>query len=260
MTYSVSVSNQKGGTGKTTVAVNLVGALANRGNEVLLVDLDPQGYATESVGIPDAYDADGLTLHDVLLDLDKISRTDDLVREAPEFDVIPSNVALTARNTETNLQNAQGGERRVGMALDNLSTDYDFIVIDCPPGLGALTDNALLATGRVLIPAETKGTSKRAVELLRDQIDSLEMLFPEASIQPVGVVANDVRQDGVSNEMIEWFDTVFGELVPVYELRKRVVLQRAQMAGRTIFEHDEECDMEGVFDDIAADLEGRAAE
>jgi chromosome partitioning protein len=85
------------------------------------------------------------------------------------------------------------------MALDNLSTDYDFIVIDCPPGLGALTDNALLATGRVLIPAETKGTSKRAVELLRDQIDSLEMLFPEASIQPVGVVVNDVRQDGVSN-------------------------------------------------------------
>ena len=75
---------------------------------------------------------------------------------------------------------------------------------------------------------------------LNEKIDSLEMLFPEASIQPVGVVANDVRQDGVSNEMIEWFDTVFGELVPVYELRKRVVLQRAQMAGRTIFEHDEE--------------------
>lgn len=258
MTFEVAVSNQKGGIGKTTVAVNTAGALANHGHDVLLVDLDPQGYATESVGLEDTFDEDGLTLHDVLLDLDDIERGDELIREAPEFDVIPSNIALSSNNTKNNLQNAQGGERRVSMMVDHLTFAYDFLLIDCPPGLNVFTDNALIAAGHVLIPAETKGTSKRAVELLRDQIDSLELLFPNVSIQPVGVVANEVREDNVSDEMLEWFDTVFGDVVPVYQLRKRVALQRAQMAGRSIFEHDEECDMEAVFDEIAADLERRA--
>ncbi|WP_129113814.1 ParA family protein [Halegenticoccus tardaugens] len=254
------VSNQKGGTGKTTVAVNVAGALANRGNDVLLIDLDPQGYATEGTGLGDAYDEDSLTLHDVLLELDNIGRLGELIREGVEFDVIPSNATLTAKNTQTQLQQAKGGERRIGMALDRLDREYDFIVIDCPPGLGALTDNALLATGHVLIPAETKGTSMRALELLRDQIDSLALVFPDSEIEPVGVVANEVRTDGVSEQMLEWFSEVFGDAVPIYEVRKRVALQRALMAGRSIQTHDEECDMEAVFDEIAADLEVKVHE
>lgn len=252
MTFRVCVTNQKGGTGKTTVAVNVAGALAARGGDVLLVDLDPQGYATEATGVAEAYDADGLTLHDVLLDLDDIGRLEELVREGAEFDVVPSNATLTANNTQTQLQQAKGGERRLGMALDRMDRDYDVVIVDCPPGLGALTDNALLATGHVLIPAETKATSMRALELLKDQIDSLALVFPDVEVEPIGLVANEVRTDGVSDDMLEWFEQVFGESVPIYEVRKRVALQRALMNGRSIMTHDEDCDMEAVFREIAA--------
>lgn len=258
MTYRVCVTNQKGGTGKTTVAVNVAGALAYRDNDVLLVDLDPQGYATEATGLAAAYDEDGLSLHDVLLDLDEIGRLGDLVRAGNEFDVVPSNATLTAKNTQTQLQQAKGGERRLEMALDRLDAEYDVVIVDCPPGLGALTDNALLATGRVLIPAETKATSMRALELLKDQIDSLGLVFPDVEVRPIGLVANEVRRDGVSDNMLDWFQQVFGETVPIYEVRKRVALQRALMNGRSIMTHDEDCDMEAVFDEIAADLETAA--
>lgn len=240
------------------MAVNVAGALAARGDEVLLIDLDPQGYATEATGLADAYDAEELTLHDVLLDIDQIGRLDEIIRVGSEFDVVPSNAMLTAKNTQTQLQQAKGGERRLGMALDRLDREYDVVIVDCPPGLGALTDNALLATGHVLIPAETKATSMRALELLKDQIDSLAMVFPDVEVRPVGLVANEVRRDGVSDDMLAWFEQVFGESVPIYEVRKRVALQRALMNGRSIMTHDEDCDMESVFDDIAAGLEREA--
>lgn len=258
MTFRVCVTNQKGGTGKTTVAVNVAGALADRGNDVLLVDLDPQGYATEGTGVTEAYDDTEFTLHDVLLELDNIDRLGELVEDGNEFDVVPSNATLTAKNTQTQLQQAKGGERRLRMALDRFDREYDVVVVDCPPGLGALTDNALLATGNVLIPAETKATSMRALELLKDQIDSLGIVFPNMEIRPVGLVANEVRTDGVSEEMLEWFEQVFGESVPIYEVRKRVALQRAMMNGRSILTHDEDCDMEAVFKDIAGNLEQEA--
>lgn len=259
MTYSVCVSNQKGGTGKTTVAVNTAGGLAERGNRVLLIDLDPQGYATEATGLSEAYDADGLTIHDVLLDLEQQERVDELILEGNEFDVIPANVDMSAKSTESNLKNAMGGEQRLEKALDHLDTDHDFIVIDCPPGLGSLTDNALLATGNVLIPAEAKATSMRALELLSDQIQSIYDIF-SVQVTPVALVANEVRPDGVSDDMLEWFETVFGEDVPMFEVRKRVALQRAGKAGVSIFNHTEECDMAPVFDELAAHLEGQADE
>lgn len=253
MALRVSVSNQKGGTGKTTTAVNTAGALARRGQDPLLIDLDPQGYATEATGLSEAYDGEGLTLHDVLLDVDQQDRVTELIQAGPEFDVIPANTKMSAKSTEVQLKNAMGGEQRLGKALAHLNAEYDFIVIDCPPGLGTLTDNALLASGNVLIPAEAKATSMRALELLRDQIDSIEAYFDQP-VRPVGVVANEVRADGVSDEMLEWFDQVFGDAVPIFEIRKRVALQRAGRAGVSIFEHEEECDMEDVYLEIADHL------
>jgi chromosome partitioning protein len=258
MAYRVCITNQKGGTGKTTIAVNLAGALAAREREVLLIDLDPQGYATEATGLADAYDGEPPTLHDVLLD-NRAEGLTELIHTGNEFDVIPSNSDLVARNTESQLKQATAGEQRLSRALDALEeeTDYDVILIDCPPGLGALTDNALLATQHVVIPAETKTTSMRALELLSDQMDSLERFF-EVDIQPIALVANEVRQDGVSDKMLEWFDQVFQDSVPTFEVRKRVALQRAMENGRSIITHDEESDMEAVFDDLAAHVEQEA--
>lgn len=252
MTTKIAVSNQKGGAGKTTTSINVAGALNQLGHDVLLVDLDPQGHATEGVGLEEEYEADVTNLYDVLPDLDIIDEMNRLVYEHHEMAVIPSHQDMI--NIEDALAGVPNRENRLNMALDNLD-GYEFIVIDCPPNLGVLTDNALLACENVLIPAQTKTTSIRALELLFKQITALEAAF-NTDIQEVGLVANEVGTDNEANEMMEWFEEVFDDRAPVWEIRKRVALQRAWNAGVSIFQHEEDCDMEEVYLKIAESLEG----
>lgn len=252
MTTKIAVSNQKGGAGKTTTSINVAGALNQLGYDVLLIDLDPQGHATEGVGLEDEYDADVISFYDVLPDLDIIDETAQLIYEHSEMDVIPSHQDMI--NIEDALAGVPNRENRLNMALNNLD-EYEYIVVDCPPNLGVLTDNALLACENVLIPAQTKTTSIRALELLFKQINALEAAF-DTGIQEVGLVANEVGTDNEADEMMEWFEEVFEERAPVWEIRKRVALQRAWNAGGSIFEHEEDCDMEEVYLQIAESLEG----
>ena len=253
MTLRIACSNQKGGAGKTTTSINVAGALSNRGHDVLLVDLDPQGHLTEGVGLEDTYVKDVTSLFDVLPNLERIDEGDALIREREEFDVIPSHEQMI--NAEDALSGVPNREKRLEMVFDNLSTNYDFIIVDCPPNLGVLTDNALLATENVLIPAQAKTTSIRALELLFKQVTALENAFA-TEIRELGLVANEVGTDNEAEEMMEWFNDIFADRGPVYEIRKRVALQRAWNAGVSIFEHTEECDMETVYLEIATDLEG----
>jgi chromosome partitioning protein len=245
------VSNQKGGVGKTTVAINVAGALNQRGHEVLFIDLDPQGNATEGLGYPEIYDAEPPTLFDVLTETSQRDQFADLILDHEEMDVIPSNIDMTAAEPELTLSR-RGGEQ-LSLALDTLDHTYEFIVIDCPPNLGYLTDNGLHAARNVLIPALAESTSKRALELLFDHIEMLELDY-ETTVVECGVVANRVEETNEGKEMLAWFHEAFAD-VPVWEIRKRVALQRAFTAGQSVFEYDPGLDMCEVFLDIAADLE-----
>ena len=251
MTAQIACSNQKGGAGKTTTAINVAGALNRLGHDVLLVDIDPQGHATEGLGFEDKYLKEITSLFDVLPDFERHEEINDLVCEHPEMDVIPSHQNMI--NAEDALSGVMKREERLGMALDQLGTDYDVVMIDCPPNLGVLTDNAIVSARNVLIPAQAKSTSIRALEILFRQLKGMEPAFGE--IRELGLVANEVGTDGEAEEMMEWFDDVFDGRAPVWEVRKRVALQRAWNAGVSIFEHDEECDMEAVYLDVARSLE-----
>lgn len=225
--------------------------------------MDPQGHATEGVGIPEAYDSGEPTLRTVLLDSNGETSLGGVIRpaDADPFDVVPANADMAAQpQLEPSLANSPAGERRLELALRDVD-DYEFIIVECPPSLGALTDNALYTTKQVLIPAKATGTSRRALELLLDKIQSLEYLH-DVEILPVGVVANEVRSSGVSDESVEWFRATFDGAIPVWELRKRVALERAWINGCSIFQHDEDCShAEELFMEIAAHLEQeRAAE
>ncbi|HEY5526999.1 MAG TPA: ParA family protein [Candidatus Anoxymicrobiaceae bacterium] len=145
----IAVTNQKGGVGKTTTAINLSACLAEGGSRVLLVDMDPQGNATSGVGIEKAKITD--CVYDVLL---AEAEASSVILPGPleNMDVMPSTLDLAAAEIELAAELSRENRLRTGLAP--LTSSYDFIVIDCPPALGLLTINSLAAAGETLIPIQ----------------------------------------------------------------------------------------------------------
>jgi len=279
----ICVTNAKGGTGKTTIAINVAGALNDRGRDVLFVDLDPQGNATEGLGLLSAYDEPPPSLFDALtggLDADGIR---ELVVSHAEMDVLPSNVdmlqaeheltvaeliseaadgavdvdpadlAAIARSLDPDEVGTEHALGRLDTVLSAIDSTYDYVIIDSPPFYGQLTDAGIYAAGNVIVPALTEASSERPIELLITQLAALE---EQAGITVTtrGVVANRIEETNEDATMLRWLQQVFEDF-PVWEVRKRVALQRAHSAGHSLFEYDEETDMTEVFEDIAADLD-----
>lgn len=248
----LAVTNQKGGVGKTAVAINLAGAMNARGRDVLFVDLDPQGNATENLGFRELYDTEPPTLFDVLTEPEQRSTVRELIVEHREMDVIPSSIDMTAVEPELTLSRRSG--EQLALLLKQIKNEYDYILIDCPPFLGNLMDNALYASQNVLTPALAEDTSKRAFELLFDHIGALATDY-EITISERGVVVNriDVRKTQ-ANEMIDWIENAFDD-TPVWKVRERAAIQRALSNGASIFVEEPDCDQVSVFERMAENLD-----
>lgn len=253
------VSNQKGGVAKSTNTINLAGAAAARGHDVLAVDTDPQGYLTNYLGLRDAYTAGGdddedvVTFYDAWKEPTKNDPTEAIVGH-DEFDVLPSNLDMF--NLEQDLI-AEGWRvrERLSMIFDRLPA-YDMIFVDAPPSLGPINDNVLLATENVVIPMEAKEASVLALDHLLTQVETLEERF-EVNIHEEAVIISDVDYplDNEQTDMIEWIRDTFDDRAPVYEVRNRAAIARAQKAGQSITTYDEECDQEPVYQDVIEGME-----
>ena len=160
-TRIIAVANQKGGVAKTTTTLNLAAALAQRDQQVLVVDLDPQGGCAVSLGI--AADTLNRTVYDVLMD-DDIGFSDIVMPTSHGFHLAPSNIDLAGAEVE--LKQLLAAEQVLKRNLAGIVDDYDFILLDCPPSLGMLTINALTAARELLIPMAMEYLALRGLDML----------------------------------------------------------------------------------------------
>src|SRR3954469_220321 len=234
MTHTIAICNQKGGVGKTTLTINLAAALADAGQRVLAIDLDPQGHLTEGVGLQENYLNSQLTLYDALTSKEPVpvaSLIQQQTKAHEPFAVIPSTYQLML--AEQTLYMTRNREHKLKTLLGQLDNQFDYVLIDCPPVLGNLTDNALNAARRVLIPIQAEATSVRALELLFDQIESVERGLG-ITIRVIGVVPNLVQDSAIAKRIISELRASIPTLTP-FALRKRVLLQNAWEKGHSIF-------------------------
>ena len=229
----IAVVNQKGGVGKTTTAVNLGAALAQRGRRVLLVDVDPQGNATTGAGI----DKQALTkcVYDVLLQAAPIA---DVVMptQIEKFAVAPATLNLAGAEIE--LVAALSREQRLKGALEQVRSDYDDIVIDCPPSLGLLTLNALSAADALIIPIQAEyfaleglGQLTRVIDLVRAHLN------PSLAILGVLVTMYDGRTN-LAVQVVEEVQRHFGDRVFETRIPRNIRLSEAPSFGSPIARFD----------------------
>lgn len=235
----IALTNQKGGVGKTTTTVNLASGLAMRGQRVLVVDLDPQANATAGLG----FEADGLerTVYDVLAGVARISnvlqrRPLDGVAEGAHIDLVPSSIALSSADLE--LGGRMGRESLLKTALNTIREAYDFILIDCPPNLGILTVNALVAADEVYIVSNVEFYAMQGMTNLIDAVDQVRQFYND-KLAITGLVPThfDSRKN-LNREVLERFQEHFDGQIFDVAIRDNVTLAEAPSHGLTIFEYD----------------------
>jgi chromosome partitioning protein len=219
---SYAVVNQKGGVGKTTVCLVLGVAAARRGSRVLLVDLDPQASATTVLG---ADDEDRLTVADVMLDPSAYSLGDAVARTGWGLDLAPAEPALRAADTALLTPH----EAVLPWQLETVA-DYDLVLLDCPPNLGALTLDALTAASRALVVTEPSFLALQAREELLDTLWYVTAEY-NPSLELAGVVLNRVEATADHKRGVAELEVAFGSQVWEPHIPKRAVLQDAMRQG-----------------------------
>ena len=250
MANIIAVLNQKGGVGKTTTTINLAAYLARDGRRVLVVDLDPQGNTTSGLG----FDKHGLgtTLYDVLFSKTEATKATYKTNRANLF-LLPANAQLA--NAEVELVGEQAREFKLKQALDEL--DYDFILIDCPPALGLLTVNALVAAQQVLIPVQAEYYALEGLSQLLYVIQNVQAaLNPSLDILGVVLTLYDTR-NALSGQVRAELEKHFGAKVFTSVIPRNVRLAEAPSFGKTIIEHDKWSKGARAYKSLARELERR---
>ncbi len=265
-TRTIALINQKGGVGKTTTTVNLAAGLAELGEPVLVVDLDPQAHATLHLGL-DPGAADG-SIYDLLLEPETDPAS--LVREvAPNLSIIPSETDLAAAEHE--LTSLSDRQRRLARALAGIEDRYRYVLIDCPPSLGLLTINALAAAKEVIVPMQAHFLALHGVAKLLDTIRMMSGAV-NPGLKVSGIVlcmhdANTTHTQDVVADLGAFFEQARTLDVPWRDarvfspaIRRNIKLAECPSFGQTIFAYSPTAAGAADYRALARAVSGRPAE
>jgi chromosome partitioning protein len=236
MSRIVAVANQKGGVGKTTTSINLAASIASRGYRVLLVDFDPQGNASSGVGYP--RDKVELTIYDALVgevELEDVIRPTDITT----LFVVPATTDLVGAEIE--LIGADHRERFLANCLAPIVEQYDYIVIDCPPSLGMLTLNALVAADGILVPMQAEYFALEGLSALTATIQKVQAAYnPHLTIDGVLFTMFDGRMN-LANQVRAEVAKHFGDKCLDTTVPRNVRLSEAPSHGKPVLLYDLRC-------------------
>ncbi len=243
------MSNQKGGVGKTTTAISLGAALVERGQRVLIVDLDPQANATSGLGI--SKDRPGT--YNVLLKEQPI--TESIVHtEVAGLDLLPSGPDMAGAEVE--LVPLMAREFRLRHAL-RVAGDYDTVIVDCPPSLGLLTINALVAGDGVLVPVQCEYYALEGLAQLLDTIEAVRQRLNERLEVLAIVLTMEDRRNRLSMQVIDEVRKHFPKLVARTRIPRTVRLAEAPSFGKPISVYDPSSRAAKAYSDLAREIEER---
>ena len=232
MTRILTIANQKGGVGKTTTAVNLAASLAAAERRTLLVDVDPQGNAGSALGV--RRDDSARSIYEVLLDglplAEAVRKT-----ELKFLDLVPASRHLVGAELE--LAEIEGREQRLRRAVGAIASEYEYVIIDCPPSLGLLTLNGLVAAQGVVIPLQCE---YYALEGLADVLKTIELVRAAANpeLKVDGIVLTMYSANNLANQVAEEIRKTFSDQVFDTVIPRNVRLSEAPSHGKPILLYD----------------------
>lgn len=252
----IAITNQKGGVGKTTTTVNLGVGLAKDGHRVLLIDADPQGSLTVSLGIkdPDSLDESLATVMTASIEDMQLPPETGIIQHNEGVDLMPSNIELSG--IETGLFNTMSREFVLRNYISSVKHNYDYILIDCMPSLGMMTINALVAADSVIIPSQPNFLSTKGLNLLLRSISKVKRsINPNLRVEGILLTMVDSRTNN-AKDIISSLRQSVGQNIRVFdtEIPHSVRAAESALAGVSIFTHDKNGKVAAAYENLAKEV------